>query len=783
MNTGGATLGIGRVVQSANGDIKVSLKNEISDQASVIAGQRNKNLSSEAGSLILGGSGNLIASGGKNSIILGWESNSLSTSKVAILVSDKVDVKWAGSFAAAIVKGKINGENSSAYAGKDVEIVAKNSLAMGSYIYLDQPGVFAFNAQNTHLSGTKEHTFVVKSDRGMIIGTNTSQDPAIQLTVNGAIRIGNEKCSPETKWAIFSKSSSGKSCLCACGEGDAAVPISSDASCVSVCNPKLQSKCGSRAGQYEAEQTTWRPFSHFCTNGVIVDWSEPTFPAPWTEVKWKCGTTLCSAKRKAASVVYACTGKDPENAHLITGDDQGLTVNTPKKLVKKDTAAKCEYLCDSGYEFKSWKCEKKADSEEYKLPECNPDAKNYLFKEMGESFDWNQQGGLHTFKIADLKFKYVPAHTAGYAATSDIYYEEYKDPSRKTFCKVGEPVSVDGLGFLTQVWKKGGKVHGTGFAYKCKTKDSIILSEKCEVKTNIPNAEIRSVYRPKDEWGRGHGFALFCKDGYKKQGNRCVALACIGDTPANAHLIPGDDQGLTSETPKKLVENDSHAKCEYVCNIGYVLKGWKCEQLKGKCWSAVSRGFKQYRWPSWGASDFIESTASITSPDDFKQACEIGEMKYIKLTKDWWEWECIPEGGKSSGLCKAGCQQPTDSSAWTVAPYNTNKNWGFCGILCPSRDADEDKYKYTCKYETKAFEKKTIGWEGFQGTLSMWKCSDNATDNATDNIPYATCFLGQTKKMKECLEKGGTVEYCVKSFWMSWIGDSWLWASGKLPKP
>ena len=71
MNTGGATLGIGRVVQSANGDIKVSLKNEISDQASVIAGQRNKNLSSKAGSLILGGSGNLIASGGKNSIILG----------------------------------------------------------------------------------------------------------------------------------------------------------------------------------------------------------------------------------------------------------------------------------------------------------------------------------------------------------------------------------------------------------------------------------------------------------------------------------------------------------------------------------------------------------------------------------------------------------------------------------------------------------------------------------------------------------------------------------------
>lgn len=114
---------------------------------------------------------------------------------------------------------------------------------------------------------------------------------------------------------------------------------------------------------------------------------------------------------------------------------------------------------------------------------------------MGESFDWNQQGGLHTFKIADLKFKHSPVHSAGYAATSDIYYEEHETPSRKTFCKVGEPVSVDGLGFLTQVWKKGGKVHGTGFAYKCKTKDSIILSEKCEVKTNIPNAEIRSIDR------------------------------------------------------------------------------------------------------------------------------------------------------------------------------------------------------------------------------------------------------------------------------------------------
>lgn len=143
------------------------------------------------------------------------------------------------SFAAAVVSGHISGSGSSAYAGEDVVISSNGSLSMGSHIRLDQEGVFAFNTNDTPLSPTKPHTFVVNADHGMVVGTNDSPSKNVQLTVNGAIRLGDEACSLEKKGAIFSKKCSSpaeKSCLCACtGNGGGAVAISNDASCAKLC--------------------------------------------------------------------------------------------------------------------------------------------------------------------------------------------------------------------------------------------------------------------------------------------------------------------------------------------------------------------------------------------------------------------------------------------------------------------------------------------------------------------------------------------------------------------
>ena len=41
---------------------------------------------------------------------------------------------------------------------------------------------------------------------------------------------------------------------------------------------------------------------------------------------------------------------------------------------------------------------------------------------------------------------------------------------------------------------------------------------------------------------------------------------CTGPVPENAKLVPGDDQWLNQNTQRVLVENDSSAKCEYICD-------------------------------------------------------------------------------------------------------------------------------------------------------------------------------------------------------------------------
>lgn len=238
MNTGGKTLGIGKVEERDGGLVRVfTLNNQTTAESSVIAGRGNNNATHQNTSIIVGGEKNTLQAG-DNSVILGGESNTISSSNSAILVSSGVRVTGSGSFVTAVTSGSVLGSNSAAYAGRNILVNSDNSLALGSHIRLDQPGVFAFNAKNTFLSGTKEHTFVVKAENGMIVGTNTTVNPNVQLTVNGAIRVGTETCSSEKKGAIIAKKNSqpALSCLCLCtGKGTESISLSTDPSCTNFC--------------------------------------------------------------------------------------------------------------------------------------------------------------------------------------------------------------------------------------------------------------------------------------------------------------------------------------------------------------------------------------------------------------------------------------------------------------------------------------------------------------------------------------------------------------------
>lgn len=52
--------------------------------------------------------------------------------------------------------------------------------------------------------------------------------------------------------------------------------------------------------------------------------------------------------------------------------------------------------------------------------------------------------------------------------------------------------------------------------------------------------------------------------------------SCIGFEPENASIVPGDSDDLTVDTQIRLVEENSLAKCEYICNKGY-------NKIHGRC--------------------------------------------------------------------------------------------------------------------------------------------------------------------------------------------------------
>lgn len=152
-----------------------------------------------------------------------------------MLVSSGVTLGAAaeGSVAIAVRNANIQGANTAAYVGENIQVTpsAKESLVLGSNVTLDKEGVFVFNMKSGVFLPQKEHTFLVNAEHGMIVGTNTSADKLVQLTVAGALRVGNESCSPEKKGAIFKK----EGCICGCAENGQGQALLTDPDCVTIC--------------------------------------------------------------------------------------------------------------------------------------------------------------------------------------------------------------------------------------------------------------------------------------------------------------------------------------------------------------------------------------------------------------------------------------------------------------------------------------------------------------------------------------------------------------------
>lgn len=175
--------------------------------------------------------------------------------------------------AIAVRNANIQGANTAAYIGENIQVTpnAKESLVLGSNVTLDKEGVFVFNMKAHPFLPQKEHTFLVNAEHGMIVGTGTSANKLVQLTVAGALRVGNESCSPEKQGAIFKK----EGCICGCAENGQGQALLADPSCVATCggggSPLLpqNGQCGTAVNS--------------CEKGILQDTTDSS-----THYRWNC---------------------------------------------------------------------------------------------------------------------------------------------------------------------------------------------------------------------------------------------------------------------------------------------------------------------------------------------------------------------------------------------------------------------------------------------------------------------------------------------------------------
>ncbi|PZM86692.1 MAG: hypothetical protein DLD55_05040, partial [candidate division SR1 bacterium] len=182
-------LGIGTVDTRTN---RVgALKNTVNSDTSVIAGSGNRN-EAGVGSFILGGEKNRASGTKVNSLIIGSTATDVSASGTIILASSGVKVSAPSVVAVGLENARVNAGNAILFVGNGITINKPGALTVGSNITVNHDGVFAFNAKGP-VSTAKEHVFFVNADQGMMIGTdNNLLGSSVQLTVDGAVKVGKE---------------------------------------------------------------------------------------------------------------------------------------------------------------------------------------------------------------------------------------------------------------------------------------------------------------------------------------------------------------------------------------------------------------------------------------------------------------------------------------------------------------------------------------------------------------------------------------------------------------
>ena len=367
----------GTVVSAPTSDLAGGeAKNTLQNNASIIGSTNSVNTSS--GAFLIATNNGRVEGESMQSFVWGASNTTL---------------KGYNAIAVATKNTKLEADNTLALAAKDSTVLARDSVVLGGERITINPageaslavwskinvlgasGALVFNGKPSLLQvdTASAHTMVVNADNGLIINTNNSNNQKIQLTVNGAIKLGAVTNAPAQTSPYISVKTKG-SVTCVCGRVNNQNSALSKYTrgnkqiadlCQKVCddqNTTLTAQCGAAATNYPLTQTQWST-DDFCQWGLGHAGAKPTFPTLGGQVSWTCesfpsGGPTCTATRKGCW-----------DGIRAAGEQCDLGTNNGKP------DSNCSVSCEN-----------------VKAPKCWANAKTYL----GSDVAWAQPNGFCT---------------------------------------------------------------------------------------------------------------------------------------------------------------------------------------------------------------------------------------------------------------------------------------------------------------------------------------------------------------------------------------------------
>ena len=367
----------GTVVSAPTSDLAGGeAKNTLQNNASIIGSINSVNTSS--GAFLIATNSGRVEGESMQSFVWGASNTTLNGYNAIAVATKNTNLKANNTLALAAKDSTVLARDSVVLGGERITInpAGEASLAVWSKInVLGASGALVFNGKPSLLQvdTASAHTMVVNADNGLIINTNNSNNQKIQLTVNGAIKLGAvaNQTTPTSPY-ISVKTKGSVTCVCGrVSNQNSALSKYTRGNkqiadlCQKVCddqNTTLTAQCGAAATNYPLTQTQWST-DDFCQWGLGHAGAKPTFPALGGQVSWTCesfpsGGPTCTATRKGCG-----------DGIRAAGEQCDLGTNNGKP------DSNCSVSCEN-----------------VKAPKCWANAKTYL----GSDVAWAQPNGFCT---------------------------------------------------------------------------------------------------------------------------------------------------------------------------------------------------------------------------------------------------------------------------------------------------------------------------------------------------------------------------------------------------